>query len=407
MRRVVVTGMSGVCPLGKGRAEALHSLAEGVLSFSPISAEEEIQGLRARQIGKLGWFQLDPRVPRRAARSMGRVAMLAAEATLGALEDAGLLGDAIVARGRTGIAYGSMLGSPSAIEAYANRIGIHRSLHGITAAQFVRLMSHTTAANLAQLLGCSGRVIPTGADCASGGLALVVATEAIRWGLQDVMIAGGSEEAHLFTVSILDSMGLTSDRASGGPRPFDIARDGLIVSEGAATLVLEERQHALARGARILGEIAGIATRFSPTSGEPGCSDSDARFVASLMTLAIEDAGRDPSSISHVCANAAGVSSDSVEARAIARVFGSDASCASLKGQLGESLGASGALAAWLTLEQMNQGWLAPTLHLSTPDPESGEIDHLQARRPFSGEAALVNTLGLSGAGASIAILRG
>ncbi len=395
--------MSGLCSLGNDWSTVQSRLVNGESGISAAPEFAEISGLRTRLLGRVRNFETVEGASRRNLRSMGRVSMLAAEATRISLESAGLTGDPIVSSGRTGIAYGSMSGSPPAIETYARQIGIHGSLHGITASSFVQLMSHTVVANLAQLFRCSGRVIPTGADTVSGTLAIGYAAESIRWGLQDVMIAGGSEEAHPLITAILDCHGLTASTGTetNTPRPFDRKRNGLVVAEGAATLILEEREHALNRGANILGEIAGFATRTNGGS----FTNPDCGSIQELLRAAILDSQLSSDEIEAVSANASGIREDTVEAQAISALFGDQVAVYALKSQLGHALGGSGAMAAWIAFETMREGWIPPILHLETPDADCGDLDLVRHDREFREGGTVIIDLGIGGANTALVLL--
>ena len=169
--------------------------------------------------------------------------------------------------GRVGIAYGSCTGSTAAVCDFADML-VNHSTHKITATSYVQMMPHTTAVNTGLFFGLTGRVIPTSSACTSGSQAIGYAYEAIRFGLQDAMVAGGAEELCPSEVAVFDTLFATStlnDTPSVTPKPFDRTRDGLVIGEGAGTLMLEELEHAKARGAKIYAEIVGFATNCDAT----------------------------------------------------------------------------------------------------------------------------------------------
>lgn len=196
-------------------------------------------------------------------RVVVRVALRATRATEIALEQAGLRESADLHDGSTGISYGSTAGSPPAMEVYARSLFAQRSVRGIRATDYIQFMSHTVPANLAQFFEVRGRVVTTCSACTSGSQGIGYGFEAIRSGKQTIMITGGGGEFHPIDVVVFDILFATSKRnhePHRAPRPFDVTRDGLVVGEAAATLVLEELEHAQQRGARILAEIVGYAT---------------------------------------------------------------------------------------------------------------------------------------------------
>src|SRR5207249_1317062 len=180
-------------------------------------------------------------------------------------------------------------GSPPAMEIYAAAFYTKRSLKGIAGTDYLQFMSHTCAANLAQFFGITGRVMPTCSACTAGSQGIGYAYEAIVGGRQNLMVAGGAEELHAVNAAVFDIMFATStrnDEPERTPRPFDRARDGLVVGEGAGTLVLEELEHARARGARIYAEVAGFGTNGDGTH----ITNPDVRGMQTVMELALRDA---------------------------------------------------------------------------------------------------------------------
>ncbi len=405
-RRVVVTGMWGLCPLGKDWAKVREGLLTGKSGVFINRAFDEVAGLNTRLAAAVPDLGPLDHYPRRKVRSMGRVSLLAARATELALIDAGLYEHPLLQSGRVGIAYGSTSGSPPAIETYAKQIGVYQTLHGITAAQFVRLMSHTCAANLAQFLEIRGRILPTCSACTSGSQGIGYAYEAIKWGLQDAMVTGGAEELHVICTAVFDIMNATSTRhhdPSGTPRPFDVDRDGLVVGEGAATLILEELEHAKARGATIYAEIVGFATNgdghhvVNPTPEE----------MARVQRAALADAGMRPEQIGYVCAHATATDvGDLAESVATAAVFGAGVPISSLKGHMSHTLGACGSLEAWAGIQMMNEGWLAPTLNLEEVDPACAPMDYLMSVRECQIEAFMTNNYAFGGVNTSLIFKR-
>jgi 3-oxoacyl-[acyl-carrier-protein] synthase II len=375
-RRVVVTGMAGLCALGSGWEAVRAGLRRGASGVVRIPAFAEVQGLRT-QLGAPVDFERPAEWPRKAVRSMGRVSLLAARATELALAQAGLAGSPQLCDGSTGIAYGSTSGSPPDMVEYAEAFGARRSTKGVTPTEYLRMMSHTCAASLASFLGVRGRIIPTPSACTSGSQAIGFGYEAIRFGRAERMLCGGAEELHPIQAAVFDLLFAASTRndAPGEtPRPFDAARDGLVVGEGAATLVLEEREQARARGAPLLAEVIGFGTNCD--GGH--LTAPDVEGMEAVMRLGLADAGLAAADVGYVNAHATATEQgDRAESEATRRVFGERTPVSSLKGHIGHTLGACGALEAWLTLEMLREGWLAPTLHLRDPDPACAPLDYV------------------------------
>jgi len=309
---------------------------------------------------------------------MGRVTMLALYATEQALAQAGLTADE-VSQPTVGMAYGSTHGSSSALIDFVEPLLANGSFRGIPSSSYLKFMSHTCAANLAQYYGIQGRIIPTAAACVSASLALGYGFETVRAGRQDIMLCGGAEELHFIHAGIFDIMMATSrrfnDRPSASPRPFDADRDGLVVGEGAATLVLESLEHAEERGAPILAEVVGFGTNCD---GRHLTSPS-ARGMAAAMELALADAGLAPEALDYVNAHATGTDvGDIVESQAMAQVFGSSVPVSSTKGLTGHTLGACGTVEAAFCLAMMQQGFLVPNANLDHVDPRCAKLHYLR-----------------------------
>jgi 3-oxoacyl-[acyl-carrier-protein] synthase II len=377
-RRVVVTGMAGLCALGNDWPSVRDGLRAGRSGVRRMPAFAAIEGMRT-ELGAAVEFERPVAWPRKVARSLGRVAQLAARASELALADAGLAGDPSLRDGSTGIAYGSTSGSPPDLVTYARAFGVDGSAKGVTPTEYLRAMSHTCAANLASFFGVRGRIVPTTSACTSGSQAIGYGYEAVRFGRADRMLCGGAEELHPIQAAVFDLLFAASTRNDAPevtPRPFDADRDGLVVGEGAATLVLEERERARARGARILAEIVGYGT--SCDGGH--LTAPDASGMEAVMRLALADAGLAPADVGYVSAHATATDlGDAAEAEATRRVYGDRAPISSLKGHLGHTLGACGALEAWLTIAMLRDGFAAPTRCLERVDPRCEGLDHVTA----------------------------
>jgi 3-oxoacyl-[acyl-carrier-protein] synthase II len=377
MKRVVVTGMAGITALGARWEDIEARLRAGESGVRRMPEWDPYAGLNTR-LGAPVEFTPPAHYPRKTMRSLGRVSLFSLRATEMALEHAELLGHPVVTDGSTGIAYGSSSGSVEPIRAFGKMM-LDNDMSSINANSYVQMMPHTTAANTALFFGMKGRVIPTSSACTSGSQAIGYAFEAIRYGKQKVMVAGGAEELSAASATVFDLLFATStrnDEPGLTPRPFDTARDGLVVGEGAATLVLEEYEHAVARGATIHAEVVGFGTNSDGTH----ITQPESATMARALRLALEDAGLAPEAIDYVSAHGTATDrGDIAESKATAEVMGGKVPFSSMKSYLGHTLGACGAIEAWWAIEMMKRNWFAPTLNLSAPDPVCAALNHISS----------------------------
>jgi 3-oxoacyl-[acyl-carrier-protein] synthase II len=372
--------MGGLCPLGQSWADVSARLRKNHSAVAIHPELAQYEGMETRLAALVSDFEVPPHYPRKSTRSMGRVCLMATRATELALQDAGLLASPLLGDGTTGISYGSTAGSPPAMEVYAGTLFARHTLQGIRATDYIQFMSHTVPANLAQYFGVRGRIITTCSACTSGAQGIGYGYEAILAGKHALMITGGADEYHPIDSAVFDILFATSRRNAEpvrAPRPFDVERDGLVVAEGAATLILEELEHARRRGAPIHAEVVGYATNCDGQH----ITNPDASGMQRVMELALADAGLGPAAIDYVSAHGTGTElGDIAETQATHAVFGPRMPISSLKSFMGHTLGACGALEAWLTIEMMREGWFAPTLHLERVDPRCGDLDYIRGK---------------------------
>jgi 3-oxoacyl-[acyl-carrier-protein] synthase II len=404
--RVVVTGMAGLCPLGMGWKdvkEKLRSKTSGIISKPEW---EMVHGLQTRLAAEVPDFQRPEHYRRTKIRTMGRVALLATRATELALESAGLLDSPELKDGRTGISYGSTSGSPPAIQHFVEQVGVNKTLTGVTGAQFIQYMSHTCSVNLAQFFEVKGRIIPTCSACTAGSQGIGYAYESIKYGQQDIMIAGGAEELHLADAAVFDIMFATSTRnehPEQTPRPFDADRDGLVAGEGAATLILESLDHAKKRGVPIYAEIAGFATNCDGSHIVNPSSEG----MQQVMHLALQDAALLPDAIDYINAHATATEvGDIAETIATVACFKRQVPISSLKSYMGHTFGACGAIEAWLCIHMMREGWVAPTINLDRIDPRCAPLDYLTDSRECHLQYIMSNNFAFGGINTSLVLKR-
>lgn len=406
MKRVVITGVGAISPLGHDWPTVRARLREERNVVQYIREWDEYEGLNTRLGTRAAPFELPARYNRKVTRSMGRVAIMATLSAETALADAGLAGDPLVTSGKMGISYGSSIGSPAAMGDFGNMIS-RKTTEGINANTYIRMMSHSAAVNMGVFLGVTGRIIPTSSACTAGSQGLGYGFEAIQSGRQVAMLAGGAEELDATDAAVFDTLFATStsnDTPQLSPRPFDAERDGLVLGEGACTLVLEELEHAQARGAKILAEIIGFGTNSDGTH----VTQPNPRTMAQAMRLALAGAGLPPEAIGYI--NAHGTATehgDVAESQGTHEVFGGRAPISSLKSYMGHTLGACGALEAWMSVEMMRDGWFAPTINLRNVDPRCGELDYVrEGGRSLQTDIVMSNNFAFGGINTSLILRR-
>ncbi len=405
-RRVVVTGMGGVTALGQDWPSIRAAMEAGRTGVRHMPEWDRFTGIGTRLAAPIDDFSAEARYPRKKTRTMGRVSLLAVFATERALEAAGLLDAPVLRGGRTGAAYGSSFGSPDAVLGFyeLKKEGVARNL---TATSYIQMMSHTAVVNIGLFFGITGRIIPTSSACTSGSQAIGYAYEAIRFGKADIMVAGGAEELDITDSAVFDTLYATStrnDRPDTTPRPFDRDRDGLVIGEGAATLILEEYEHARARGAPMIAEIVGFGTN----SDGNHVTQPQAATMAGALRLALADAGLDPSAIGFVSGHGTATEGgDIAETAATHAVLGAGVPIHSLKGHFGHSLGACGAIEAWLGIEMQRDGWFAPTANLAEVDTRCATLDYIMgAPRMLTPQYIMSNNFAFGGINTSLIFAR-
>jgi 3-oxoacyl-[acyl-carrier-protein] synthase II len=401
-KRVVVTGIGGLTALGHDWQTIEQKLRANISGIARIDEWDRYKDLTTRLGGPVLNFELPAHYTRKVTRTMGRVALLATRATELALEDAGLKGDPEVQDGSMGVAYGSCTGSTDAVCEFSSMITTGE-IGNLNATTYLRMMPHTTAANIGVFFGIKGRVIPACSACTSGSQSIGYAYESIRFNRVKMMVAGGAEELCASEAAVFDTLYAAStrnDTPTQTPSPFDRDRDGLVIGEGACTLVLEEYEHAKARGAKIYAELVGFACNSD--GDHPTHPNTNTMEVA--MRMALDDAGIPASAIGYINAHATATEQgDIAESQATQRLFGSRTLVSSAKGHLGHTLGACGAIESWFALEMMRSGWFMPTLNLNNVDERCGELDYVVGNgRELQTEYVMNNNFAFGGVNTSL-----
>lgn len=405
-RRVVVTGMAGITSLGSDWTSMEANFSANRSGIRRMHEWDRFTELNTRLAGPVDDFSVPSHWTRKQLRSMGRVSRLSVLAAERALVDAGLLEDASIRDGRMGVACGSSTGSTEEIKAFGNML-LNSVADGLNANSYIRMMPHTTAANISIFFGLTGRVIPTSSACTSGSQGIGYAYEAIKFGRLPLMLAGGAEELCATEAMVFDALYATSlknDAPHISPRPYDSGRDGLVIGEGAGMLVLEELEHALARGATIHAELVG----FGSNADGQHATKPEQLTMRRAMELALEDAGLAPAAIGYVNGHGTATEQgDIAETQATQALFGSGMPISSQKSFLGHTLGACGALESWFSIEMMNRDRYIHTLNLDEVDPRCGELDYLRdAPRTMQHEYVMNNNFAFGGINTSLIFRR-
>ena len=404
--RVAITGYSGLTSLGNDYETIYEAMIRGESGIRRMEDWSTCENLNTELGGPIADFDLPPEFPRKKVRSMGRVAQFSTVTTERALRQAGLIGEPIISSGDTGIAYGSSSGSPPAIADFGEML-IHNSARNITSTSYIRMMNHTTAVNTGLFFNIRGRLICTSTACTSGSQAIGYAYETIKAGKQIIMVAGGAEELSITQAAVFDTLFATSTKNSEPnttPRPFDQQRDGLVVGEGSATFILEDLEHAKARGATILGEVVGFGTNCDARH----VTQPTAETMAIALRSALQDADLSERAIGYVSAHGTATElGDIAESIATSSVFGDSMPISSMKSYFGHTLGACGSQEAWLAIEMMNRGAFAPTLNLEKVDSRCADLDYIIGEpRKIDTEYVMSNNFAFGGINTSLILRR-
>lgn len=392
--------------LGADWASSRDAFMGGVTGVKRIPEWDRLVDLSTRLGAPADWFEHEGQYKRQQMRSMGRVSVMAVKQAEKALAQAGLTDSPILKTGRAGVAAGSSFGSTPPIKDFVGFLDNGKAGQ-INATSYIRMMGHTIPVNIAVFFGLQGRVYTTSSACTSASQGIGYGFEAIRAGAADVMLVGGAEEFCPTMTMVFDRLYATSnanDTPQTAVRPFDAARDGLVIGEGAAILVIEELEHALARGATPLAEVVGFGTNCDGTH----VSQPSEETQAVVMREALRVAGVTPQDLAFISGHGtATTAGDIVESRATAAVYGGKAPFHTLKGHLGHTLGPCGAIEAWLGIEMLNEGRICATANLTTPDPKCAELDYVMGSpRKVSGDFFASNNFAFGGINTSLVFKR-
>ena len=401
LKWVVITGLGAISPYGTGVPALMEGLLAGRSGVCSVPELAMLGGLRTRVAGLV--TGIDPKqIPRKFRRSMSNMSVYAYLACEEALKQAGL-SENEYQDGQTGVAIGSTVGSTQTTEEFFADFLTDRSLERMKSTTFFHIMNHSCAANVAQALGLSGRLMAPAAACATGCQALGYGYETIAFGKQERMLCGGADEFHSLTAATFDVMNAASvafnEEPHHTPRPFDRCRDGVVCAEGSGVVLLESLDSAQRRNAPVLGEILGFATCCDPDS----IANPNAAEIERCMVMALEDAGVAAGQVDYVNAHATATElGDIAEGQAVSRVFGAATPVSSLKGHIGHAMAASGSLEFIATIEMMRLGRLIPTLNLDEIDPACGHLNYLRQVTDRTIRIFIKNSFALGGVNSSI-----
>ncbi|HID03359.1 MAG TPA: 3-oxoacyl-ACP synthase [Desulfobacterales bacterium] len=381
-RRVVITACSAITPIGYGKDDIVESLRRGKSGVKPLRDDGLLTERIHSKVFGTADYPIEYGFARKDTKTMGPVAYYACKVAGDVLAESGLSQD-FIRSGRLGVSFSSTHGSPTIQRnIYKTFFSEDKSeFSSIGAVDYLKSMVHTTAVNITRMFGITGRVVASSTACTTSSQSIGFAYEMVKFGMQDAMLCGGSDEYDTTTVAVFDNLLACSvdfnDTPECTPRPFDTKRDGLVVGEGGAAVLLEEYEHARARGATILGEVIGFSCNNN--GGDLILPNLDG--ITTTLRLALDVAGITPDDVDFISAHATATKmGDVIESQAINEVYGKGKKpwVAGLKSYMGHTMGTCGAIEMILSLYMMEQGFLAPTLNLDKVDERCAMLRHVR-----------------------------
>jgi 3-oxoacyl-[acyl-carrier-protein] synthase II len=404
-RKVVVTGLGIVCPIGNDVPSFWEAVKAGKSGIAPISLIDS-SDLAVKIAGEVKNFDPSLRLDPKEAKKMDRFAQFSVYAAIEALQDAGLKKEDLDSE-RTGVCLGTGQGGSQSIEDAGTRLQ-ERGPSRVPPLTVAKALANFGPAQIAMNFGITGPCQCIVTACAAGTDAIGQGMRLIREGYADMIIAGGAEASivRMCMASFINIQALSqrNDEPEKASRPFDKDRDGFVMAEGAAVLILEDYEKAKARSAKIYAEVAGFASTCD--AHHLTAPDPDGKGVSRAMKLAIADAGLKPEDIDYVSAHGTSTPmNDPIETKALKAAFGDYAyklKISSLKSMTGHCIGAAGAIESVAGILGMMEGYIPPTINLDNPDPEC-DLDYV----PNKGikrevRAFMKNSMGFGGQNAVV-----
>ncbi len=407
-RRVVITGCSGITPIGCSKADILKHLESGTSGVGRIRDDE----LLVEQLNTSVFGTVDEELaydfPRKYRKTMGPVSLAACRVVDDVIKQSGL-DRTFLSSGRVGVSFGSSHGSTVVLKKVYQACFNAQStdMFSLSAADYLKSMVHTTAVNITRMFGITGRVISSPSACTPSSQSIGFGYEMIKLGVQDAMICGGSEEYDTTTVAVFDNLLACSthynDTPHKTPRPFHAEGDGLVVGVGAGAVMLEEFESARKRGAVILGEVIG----FSTNNNGGNLIMPDLAGVTQVLEMGLENAQINADQIDFISAHATATRiGDVIEARAINNVYGNKPWVSGLKSYMGHTIAACGVIETILTLYMMEKGFIVPTLNLDQVDDRCAMIRHTPQLMETNIQYAAVQNFAFGGINTSLILKR-
>lgn len=400
-RRVVITGMGIYSCIGTNIETVRQSLYEGKSGIVLLPERKEY-GYRSALTGYVPNPDLKQLLGRRERISMGQESEFAYMATSEALAQAAITPN-YLRENEVGILYGNDSVAGSVIETN-DKIREKRDTTLVGSGAVFKTMNSTVTMNLSTLYGLRGINMSISAACASGSHAVGLAYLLIQSGLQDCIVCGGAQEINKYSMGSFDGLGVFSmreDDPTRASRPFDAARDGLVPSGGAATLVLENYEHAMQRGATPIAEVVGYG--FSSNGGH--ISTPNVEGPARAMERALQNAGLRATDIDYINAHATSTPiGDANEAKAIYQLFGGNTPVSSTKGLTGHECWMAGASEIVYSVIMMQHSFIAPNLNFETADADSGRLRIIAETTPQRIDTFLSNSFGFGGTNSAIIV---
>lgn len=391
--------MGVVCSLGMGVEQMFGALKSGATGVRRMPEWESYHGLRT-MLGAPAVSYDNKVIPRQVRRTMSRMSEMAFLASQQALSQADMRQ---LDHRRSLIAMGSTCGSPATFEEYFRKFIETKSFTGQLSTSFFKIMNHSVASNVAVGLNYNGPQLAVSSACSTATQSIIAGWELIRSGLYDVVLAGGADELHVTSAAIFDNVQAAStkfnDAPQDAPRPFDIARDGLVVSEGAGIVVLESEEHARKRGVNPLAYIDGGAYYCDGAH----MTQPQPEGMLTTMQMALDRAGLKPKDIQYVNAHGtATVLGDVCEAESTRQLFGAQTPVSSIKGHLGHTLAACGSIELIATIEMMRARTMIANRNLLTIDPQIPDMNLLKENTSKEFTRAISNNFAFGGMNTSV-----